>query len=78
MDFDWADEAMHAHFGQRWIQALHDDQPHSIPTPDDIRHRCDALVAQLIATATEEERQDIRRVAEAMIAKAERIVEGRQ
>jgi uncharacterized ferritin-like protein (DUF455 family) len=74
MEFDWADEAMHAHFGRRWIQTLHDQQPHSIPTPDDIRRRCDALVAHLITTATEEERQDIRRVAEAMISKAERMV----
>ena len=73
MDFDWADEAMHAHFGQRWIQALHERQP-SIPPLETIQSRCDELVANLIATATEAERQEIRQVAEAMIEKAKKKI----
>jgi len=70
MDFDWADEAIHAHYGRRWLDALHAAQPDTVPAPDAIRERCDRLVAELVKTASNPERQAIRAVALAMISKA--------
>ncbi len=73
MEYDWADETIHAHYGKRWLTTLLQSQPDV--TPDDIRHRCGGLVAQTVASASEAERDDIDRVAEAMIARAERLAQ---
>jgi hypothetical protein len=72
MEFDWADETIHAGYGRRWLGALHELNPERYPGPDDVRERCDELVARVIASATESERIAIRQAAEAMIAAAER------
>jgi hypothetical protein len=73
MEFDWADETLHAHFGHRWLEELHQLLPEECPPPDVIRQRCDELVATMISSATEEEIANIRRVAESMIHKAEQL-----
>jgi hypothetical protein len=76
MEFDWADETIHAHFGNHWLKALHDARPVDIPTPDALRLGCAELVRAVIASATDAERRAIREVAEALIQKAERIAKG--
>lgn len=73
MDFDWADETIHAYYGKRWHETLREAAPEGIPDLESIRQRCDQLVALEVAKATDAERAEIRRVAEAMISKAERI-----
>ena len=73
MDFDWADETIHAHYGRRWYNALHEKDPAHVPDVEMIRKRCDELVAGQVALATEDERVEIRRIAEAMIQKAGRV-----
>ena len=73
MDFDWADETIHAAYGRRWHEALRAGYPERVPDLETMRSRCDELVAAEIATATEAERADIRQVAEAMISRAEQI-----
>lgn len=73
MDFDWADETIHAHYGRHWHEALREKYPDRIPEVEVVREQCDRLVAEQVALATYEERLEIRRVAEAMISKAERI-----
>jgi uncharacterized ferritin-like protein (DUF455 family) len=73
MDFDWADETIHAHYGKRWHDELRSKFPDRIPEIDVIRQRCDSLVAGQIGSANESDREDIRKVAEAMITKAEKI-----
>lgn len=70
MEFDWADETIHAAYGKRWHNTLHEKFPDRIPAMDGLHRRCDELVAVEIAAATDAERADIRQVAEAMIAKA--------
>ena len=70
MEFDWADETIHAAYGKRWHTALHEKFPDRIPDMDGLHRRCDELVAEEIAAATDAERADIRQVADAMIAKA--------
>ena len=73
MEFDWADETIHAAYGKRWHTALHEKFPDRIPDMDGLHRRCDELVAEEIAAATDAERAEIRQVAEAMIAKAGEI-----
>ncbi|MGL4650914.1 MAG: DUF455 family protein [Caldilineaceae bacterium] len=65
MDFDWADETIHAEYGHRWLEALNADI-------DAIRERCDALVAAQVAASTPADVADLRAIAAAMVAKAER------
>ncbi len=74
MEFDWADETIHAHYGAKWLRALHQKYP-SLPDRDSIHERCDALVNALVETATDDERREIRQIAEAMIQKAERLAQ---
>jgi len=76
MEFDWADETIHAHFGSHWLRVLHEAWPADIPAPDVLRARCSDLVQATIGSATDVERQEIRFVAEAMIRKAELIAKG--
>jgi hypothetical protein len=71
MEFDWADETIHAAYGRRWLAALNKLDPARYPGPDDVRERCEALVRAAVATATDAERAAIRQVAEALIAQAE-------
>ncbi len=74
MDFDWADETMHAHYGKVWLQALAQKHPDRIPDIPVLRARCEALVLREAEDATEEEKEDIHRLAEAMITKAESLL----
>lgn len=73
MDFDWADETIHAAYGHRWLDALRALHPDRVPDIDAIRQRCDELVAQEVKAATGQDRQEIAQIANAMIVKAERI-----
>ena len=73
MDFDWADETIHAHYGTKWLGALRELDPDHVPTGDEIRAHCDSLVAAEIRSATDEDRRDITQVAQAMIARAQEI-----
>jgi uncharacterized ferritin-like protein (DUF455 family) len=74
MEFDWADETIHAHYGAKWLRALHDKYP-DMPDRDSIHARCDDLVNQIVASATDAERDEIRQIAEAMISKAEQVAQ---
>lgn len=71
MDFDWADETIHASYGKHWLQEILVARGHDSREADAIRRRCGELVEACVATATEEEKEDIKRVTEAMIEKAE-------
>ena len=71
MDFDWADETIHASYGSHWLGEL--NKLGAGKEIDDIRVRCDEMVRAVIQTASESERQEIRQIAESMIAKAERL-----
>jgi uncharacterized ferritin-like protein (DUF455 family) len=71
MDFDWADETIHASYGKRWLQeilAVRGEDPGSY---DDIRQRCGRLVSAYVETATDGEIAGIKEVAARMLTKAE-------
>jgi uncharacterized ferritin-like protein (DUF455 family) len=70
MDFDWADETIHAGYGKRWLQAILTARGMNPTDYQDVRDRCADLVAQTVATATAREREEIRGVAEVLIARA--------
>jgi hypothetical protein len=68
MEFDWADETLHAEYGRRWLKGLLElrgEDPESWPA---VLERCEELVAARVAEATDEDRDRITRAAEALLA----------
>ncbi len=72
MDFDWADETKHAHYGNLWLARLLEVR-RGPQDPRNVRDRCKELIDQIIMTATDAERAEILQVAAEMTAKAERM-----
>jgi len=70
MDFDWADETKHAHFGSVWLTRLLEARGEA-NDPKIIRGRCQEMVESVITSATDLERQEILLIAKAMIQKAQ-------
>jgi uncharacterized ferritin-like protein (DUF455 family) len=70
MDFDWADETIHAGYGKHWLRELLSVRGEDPGAYDSIRERCGQLVSECVATATAQEVSDIKRVASALIQKA--------
>ncbi|MCB9109001.1 MAG: DUF455 family protein [Anaerolineales bacterium] len=73
MDFDWADETIHAHYGKRWLDALRERYPERVPDIEDLRETCETLVAAQVDSATEADRTETRQIAQAMIDKARQV-----
>jgi uncharacterized ferritin-like protein (DUF455 family) len=72
MDFDWADEAIHAGFGKRWLRELLAARGRDPSEYEEIRERCRELVVDFVRSATPDEISAITRVANALIAKCAR------
>jgi uncharacterized ferritin-like protein (DUF455 family) len=70
MDFDWADETIHAGYGKHWLRELLAARGEDPAAHDQIRERCGKLVSDYVATATEEEVTAIKKIASALIAEA--------
>jgi hypothetical protein len=73
MDFDWADETIHATYGNRWLKTLHELDSSRFPAPEAVRSTCDELVTRMVKKATEPEKQLIRRQAEHLISRGAEI-----
>jgi hypothetical protein len=73
MDFDWADETIHATYGNRWLRALHELNPEQYPAADKVRNDCEFLVKRMIASATATERLAISERAHRMIQRANEL-----
>jgi hypothetical protein len=70
MEFDWADETLHAEYGRRWLRALLEKRgqdPESWPA---VLERCERLVQQRIARATPEDLELIRSCADSLVQSA--------
>jgi hypothetical protein len=74
MDFDWADETMHAGYGKHWLKQLLAIRGQDPAAYDAIRERCEKLVTGFVKTATAKEVADIKTTANALTAKAIQIV----
>jgi uncharacterized ferritin-like protein (DUF455 family) len=76
MDFDWADETIHASYGKRWLEAVLKARGADPAQTGQIRERCGELVAGMVRQATPEETASLRARAGALIAKAEGLAKG--
>ena len=72
MQFDWADETMHAEYGRRWLKQLLEARGRAPEAYVTILADCEGLVAQRVARAQPDELAAIRACAEALLAEAER------
>jgi uncharacterized ferritin-like protein (DUF455 family) len=72
MDFDWADETMHAGYGKHWLKELLAVRGQDPTAYDQVRDRCEKLVSAYVGTATADEVAGIKKVALALIAQAQR------
>ena len=72
MDFDWADETMHAGYGKHWLKELLVARGHGPAAYDQVRERCEKLVSDYVSTATTEEAAEIKKVAPGLMNKATR------
>ncbi|MFY9561332.1 MAG: DUF455 family protein [Terriglobales bacterium] len=72
MDFDWADETMHAGYGKHWLRELLAVRGQDPAAYDQVREGCEKLVGDIVKTATAKEVTDIKTIADALITKAAR------
>jgi uncharacterized ferritin-like protein (DUF455 family) len=74
MEFDWADETLHAEYGRHWLKRLLEtkgEDPEGWPR---ILERCEELVQERILRTTDEKKARIRACADRLLAEAERLV----
>jgi uncharacterized ferritin-like protein (DUF455 family) len=67
MDFDWADETMHAGYGKHWLKQLLAVRGQDPAAYDELRERCGKLVNDYVSTASAKEVADIKRMANRLI-----------
>ena len=73
MDFDWADEAIHAGYGRKWLREamrMSGQDPEAWP---EVVARCEALVAERVAGATKREKDAVTALARALIERAHSV-----
>jgi uncharacterized ferritin-like protein (DUF455 family) len=71
MEFDWADETLHAEYGRRWLKDLlrqRGEDPESWPQ---VLERCEQLVHERLAQATDADREAILARAQTLLRRAE-------
>ena len=72
MDFDWADETIHAGYGKHWLRELLTVRGEDPGAYECVRERCGQLVSDYVATATPKEISEIKDIAQLLIDKATR------
>ncbi len=70
MDFDWADETIHAGYGKKWLQKIMEIRGEDPTGYDKIRDRCGELVAATVKTAGVKEIEELNGLVEDIVAKA--------
>jgi hypothetical protein len=70
MEFDWADETLHAEYGRRWLRRLLEVRGEDSESWPAILERCEQLVAERVARARPEELDRIRGAADALVEAA--------
>jgi hypothetical protein len=71
MEFDWADETLHAEYGRRWLKELlqrRGEDPDSWPQ---VLERCEQLVGARLAQATDDDREAILAQAQTLLTRAQ-------
>jgi hypothetical protein len=72
MDFDWADEAIHAGYGRKWMRAALAKSGRPSSDWDEVVARCEELVQERVASATDVEKDETRACAARLLALAEK------
>jgi uncharacterized ferritin-like protein (DUF455 family) len=70
MDFDWADETIHAGYGKHWLKEILRLRGQDASASETVREKCGELVSDYVRTATQEEISDIKRIAAVLTEKA--------
>jgi hypothetical protein len=73
MQFDWADETIHAEYGRRWLKALLEGRGRSGDDYAEVLEECERLVAARVARATPEEAAAITECAARLVAEAQAL-----
>ncbi len=73
MDFDWADEGIHAAYGKHWLTRLIEVRQEPPGAIERIHDRCGELVESTVASATVEEVADVQAAAERLVARAQAL-----
>ena len=73
MDFDWADETLHASYGKRWLKELLALRAQDPAAYEEVRRNCEKLVTDYVGTATQTEITDLKAVADGLLTKANRL-----
>jgi hypothetical protein len=70
MEFDWADETLHAEYGRRWLKELLERRGEDAEGWPEVLERCEQLVAARVAQATSDEQARIVAAADELVADA--------
>ena len=73
MDFDWADETMHAGYGKHWLKQILALGDRPALTAETVNRQCLQMIERFVATATPDEVRALRRRSDDLLAKASRI-----
>lgn len=76
MDFDWADETIHASYGKRWLKELLAAQGQDPGAYEEVRNKCETMVSHYVCTATSAEITDLKVVAARLLEKARQFRPG--
>jgi uncharacterized ferritin-like protein (DUF455 family) len=73
MQFDWADETIHAEYGRRWLKHLLEQRGRSGEDYGEVLAECERLVVARVARATPEETQAINACAARLVLEAQAL-----
>jgi uncharacterized ferritin-like protein (DUF455 family) len=70
MDFDWADETLHASYGKRWLKELLAIRGQDPAAYEEVRKHCEKLVCDYVRTATPKEIAELKAAAKQLLNRA--------
>lgn len=73
MEFDWADETIHAEYGRRWLKRLLEVNGRPPQDYADVLEECSQLVARRVEEAQPGELEAIRECAERLVGESEQL-----
>ncbi len=77
MQFDWADETIHAEYGRRWLKALLERRGRAGEDYSEVLDECEQLVAARVARATPAEAAAISECAGRLVEEAQALASAR-
>jgi uncharacterized ferritin-like protein (DUF455 family) len=73
MDFDWADETLHASYGKRWLKELLVIRGQDPAAYEQVRENCERLVNDYVRTVTPAEVTDLKKAASQLLNQAKQL-----